>query len=482
MPLHSDRQHTVRRTKIVATVGPAVNSEEMLRTLVRAGVNVFRINCSHGVREDFLTSAQMVRRATADARFPVGMLFDISGPKLRVARFQGELAVEPGGELTLVTGETDLEQRVVGVNHPGIIRWVNQGQNVFIDDGNLLFTVQETGEGFARLKAVNGGVVRSAKGINLPESAIDEPTITAKDREDIRTAVEAGADFLALSFVRSGDDVIEAKALVRDQGGNQAVLAKLEKREAVDRLEEIVQLSDGVMVARGDLGVELPPEELPLLQKKIIETATALRKPVIVATQMLESMRFSPRATRAEINDVASAVFDYADAVMLSAETATGRYPVESVTTMARVLEVTEVAAPRPNWDVLELGLKNKIMLAVGRAIRDTDRFCQSRLIAAFTTTGFTASLISKLYPTQPILALAPSETVARQLSLCRSICPVVEQQPHSFVHMLETVERASVAFGLAAGGDRVIISGGAPFDGSRQANLMLIHELPAGT
>jgi len=476
-----ERCDSIRRTKIVATYGPAVATVEQVRALVAAGVNVFRVNCSHGDRDDFIAAARLIREATGDAPFPVGLLFDISGPKLRLARFEGEIRLEPEQTVTITAGETDLEQRVIGVNHPGILQWVREGDPLFIDDGNLIFNVVDTGGGTATLEAVNGGTLRSAKGINLPESAIDEPTISTKDREDIRTAVEMEADFIALSFVRTGDDIIEAKTLVNGHGGRQAVLAKLEKREAIERLEEIITLSDGVMVARGDLGVELPPEELPVLQKRIIRTATGLSKPVIVATQMLESMRFSPRATRAEINDVASAVFDYADAVMLSAETATGEYPLESVTTMARVLEVTEGDAPRPDWDVLEMGLKNEIMLAVGRAIRDADTVCRTRLIAAFTTSGLTASLISKLYPAQPILALAPDAKVARQLSLSRSIYPVVVDQPGSFVQMLESVERLSVEYGLAEPGDRVIISGGAPFDGKHQANLMLIHELPDG-
>ncbi len=468
----------MKRTKILATYGPAVASPARLRRLISLGVNVFRVNCSHGETADFIAAAKQVRAAAQTARFPVGLLFDISGPKLRLARFEGRVPVRRGDSIRLTAGDSDLANGLIGVNHPVVISSVKKGQRLFIDDGSLIFNITAADGKEITCRAVNAGELLPAKGINLPDTDIGIPTITAKDKRDIKTAVEIGADYIALSFVRSGDDIIEAKRLVRRHGGNQWVIAKLEKKEAIAALDEILLLADGVMVARGDLGVELPPEELPRLQKKVIRLANRQHKPVIVATQMLESMRFSPRATRAEINDVASAVFDCADAVMLSAETATGKYPLEAVRTMAAVIRATEEEGERREVSIEKHLIESPMTYAVAHAVGDSNRYCDSRAIFAFTTSGYTARLISNLFPPQPVIALTPDSGVMRQLAIMRSVYSVRIKQPSSFDDMLTTVNTLSKKLRLAGKGGRVIVTGGAPFGSTAPTNFMLFHEV----
>ncbi len=341
----------------------------MLQQLISAGVDAFRVNCSHRDKDDFVAAARTIRSASAGSAHPVGLLFDISGPKLRVDRFEGEIPLKRGDEIRITAGRSDIANRVVGVNHPAILRSVKMGERLMVDDGNMTFNIKSVSDTEIVAIAGNAGNMLPGKGINLPDSDIQIPTITDKDKNDIRTAVEVGADFVALSFVRSGDDIIEARRLLKEAGGKQKIIAKLEKREAIKRLEEIMIVSDGVMIARGDLGVELPPAELPALQKRIIRLAKSQQRPVIVATQMLESMRFSPRATRAEINDVASAVFDHADAVMLSAETASGDYPLEAVRTMAATINVTESDADRPRIQIDEHMIKAPLPYTIAGAV-----------------------------------------------------------------------------------------------------------------
>jgi pyruvate kinase len=469
----------MKKTKILATFGPAVASPSKISQLIRAGVNLFRINCSHGTTEDFLGAVNVIREGAGKSNnFPVGLLFDISGPKLRLERFRGELPVKTGQKLTLTTGKTDFKKRLLGVNNPAIIKSVKKDQKLYIDDGSLMFDVISVQSGRVTIKARNSGLLLPGKGINLPDTDLKIPAVSAKDTEDIKTAVRADADYLAMSFVRSAKDILQVKQIVKRFGGRQKVIAKLEKREAVESLDAIMDVADGVMVARGDLGVELPPAEVPRLQKKITRLAYQHRKPVIVATQMLESMRSSPRATRAEVNDVASAVFDFVDAVMLSAETAIGKYPLEAVQTMSEVINTTEQAAVRPD---IEMGTHLKssaIPNAIAEAVIRAEQYCDTKVIFAFTTSGFTAELISNLFPPQPVIALTPNEKVMTQLSLYRSVYPVLIKQPKSFSDMLATVNSVSRQFKLARRGDRVVITGGAPFGSTVSTNFLMIHEV----
>jgi pyruvate kinase len=470
----------MRKTRIVATFGPAIASEEKLRRLIETGVNIFRINCSHGNTGDFRRAARLIRRASREADFPVGLLMDISGPKLRLDRFDGSVEVEAGDRLTLTADKTDLAARRIAVNHPAIIKSLRKAHRVFMDDGNIAFSVESVGRGRVQLKAVNSGTISGGKGINLPDSDIGLPTITDKDRVDLKTAAEVKADFVALSFVRKADDIVQAREILKGHGGAPDLIAKLEKREAIERLDQIMEVVDGVMVARGDLGVEVDFEELPSLQKKIVRQACAGLKPVIVATQMLESMRFSPRATRAEINDVATAVFDFADAVMLSAETATGSYPNRTVATMHRIIMASERTASRPSISLRQLDLSSEVPLAIARSVLQATA-TDARLICAFTTSGFSAELISNLMPSQPVIALTPDVRVRQRLILHRSVYPVKVRQPKSFEDMLRLVEKVCRDLKLAGDGDTVVITGGAPFGQARPTNLLMLYEIGKG-
>jgi len=468
----------MKSTKILATYGPAIASARRLKRLISAGVNAFRVNCSHGDGPNLLAAGKAIREATASSQYPIGMLFDISGPKLRLDRFEGSFPVAEGDTFTLTMEMTDLSKRRIAVNHPAIVESLQQGERVFIDDGRFACEVLKTGKDEALLRVQNAGELLPAKGINLPDTDLSIPTITRKDRADLKTAVAVGADYLALSFVRSGDDLIEARRLVKRAGGSQKIFAKLEKREAIEQLDEIMLLADGVMIARGDLGVELPAAELPRLQKRIIALANRHHKPVIVATQMLESMRFSPRPTRAEVNDVASAVFDFVDAVMLSAETATGKYPVEAVETMAEVIRATEEAATHAPVDPHEHLVKSRIPHAIAKAVSYSCDDIDAKAIFAFTTSGYTAAMISNLFPPQAVIALTPDALVMRQLSLYRSVYPVHIAQPGSFHDMLASVNATCRKYRLAAKGNHVIITGGAPFGSTVPTNFMMIHQV----
>lgn len=468
----------MKRTKILATYGPAIARGALVKNLISAGVNAFRINCSHGRTNDFLVAARTIKAAAQGSRWPIGLLFDISGPKLRLDQFDGKLDVARGTRVTLRYGKTDLGKGLIGVNHKAVIGAVKTGQRLFIDDGNIMFDVIQAGKGRLGLKAQNPGTLLGGKGINLPDTKIPVPTIGPKDREDIKTAVRVDADFVALSFVRTAADIGEAKRLVKKLGGRQRIIAKLEKREAIDHLEEIVKLADGVMVARGDLGVELPPAEIPKLQKRIIKLANFHQKPVIVATQMLESMRFSPRATRAEVNDVATAVFDLTDAVMLSAETATGKYPLEAVRTMAQVCESTETALTRPIVEFKKQIAGSDIPLAIAESVNQATDATDIKCIFAFTTSGFTAGLISNLYPLEQVIALTPDRKVMSEMSLYRSVYPVKIDQPTSFEETVKAVNSVAKKFKLARRGDRVVITGGAPFGSTVYTNFMMIHKV----
>ncbi len=466
----------MKKTKIIATYGPAIASRQRIAELVEAGADIFRINCSHGAHDDFVAAVRMIRSGARKALFPVGILFDISGPKLRLERFDGEHHVSIGEELTLTTGTSRPSEGIIAVNHPGIIKSMRKGERLFVDDGKLAFDVITVSSGKVRMRCLTDGALTGGKGINLPDTDLKIPTITRKDNEDIATAVACKADLIALSFVRSGDDIIEARRILRKLGGKQKIIAKLEKREAVERLDDIMLLADGVMVARGDLGVELPVETVPELQKQIIRRAHRHRKPVIVATQMMESMRFAPTPTRAEVNDVASAVFDFIDAVMLSAETSTGQFPLESVQTMTRVIDAAEKdCEARPPLGDAYL-VKSEVPNSIAESVSNANS--HNVAIFAFTSSGFTAELISNQFPDQPIIAVTNDKSVLTRLTVCRGVYSVLAGQPRSFDEILRVVEKISRDYKIAKKGETVVITGGVPFGRMVPTNFMMYHKI----
>lgn len=470
----------MKKTRIIATYGPSIASARKVSQLIEAGVNLFRINCSHGTTADFLKAARTIRDGSKKSRYPVGLIMDISGPKLRLGQFKGEIAVKPGQTISLGRRRSDPAKKTLEINYPEILKAIKPKHRVFVDDGSLAFEVVSVSPSRITLKARNEGKLTSGKGINLPDSRISLPAITAKDQDDIKTAVRLDADFIALSFVRSPDDIEQARRLVKRWSGHQRLIAKLERAEAIKHLDSIMRASDGVLIARGDLGVELAPEELPRLQKQIIAEANQHNIPVIVATQMLESMRFHPRATRAEISDVATAVYDYADAVMLSAETAVGQYPLETVETMRRVIETTE-AHLQPPADPAAPSSETEIAPSIADAVSRCREMCDARLILAFTTSGFTAALISKLFPAQPVIAITSDPRLQRQLSLCRSVYSVEADPPQSFDEMVACATQICRRHKLARRGDKLIITGGVPFGSAHRTNMMMVHELKGG-
>ncbi|HJW60840.1 MAG TPA: pyruvate kinase, partial [Actinomycetota bacterium] len=406
------------RTKVVATLGPASSTPEVLGGMVEAGLDVVRLNFSHGEKADHQARFELVRSVATERNRNLAILVDLQGPKIRVGLVDDDgVRLDRGQEVVLVAGVDRAEEPEIPVVYPALADDVRPGDQILLDDGAIGLRVVDVDGKRVRSRVERGGVVKSRKGVNLPGVAVSAASLTRKDRADVVTAVQAGADYLALSFVRKPDDVAEAKQAIAEAGGDIPVVAKLERPEAIDCLDEILAVADAVMVARGDLGVELAVEQVPPIQKHIIARANSLGVPVITATQMLESMVASPRPTRAEASDVANAIFDGTDAVMLSQETAIGQYPVESVATMARIAREAEAtpylsAPPPPAVGVLD------VPATVCRAAVQiaTDLGCTA--IVAFTETGASARYVSRFRPRTPIIGLTTSEAARRRMAL----------------------------------------------------------------
>jgi pyruvate kinase len=408
----------VERTKVVATLGPASSNREVLGEMVEAGLDVVRLNFSHGERADHLARFELVRSVASERGRNLAVLADLQGPKIRVGVVDDSgVRVDRGGEVVLVAGAERAAEADIPVVYPALAADVRAGDQILLDDGAIGLRVRDVQGDRVRCQVERGGVVKSRKGVNLPGVAVSAASLTTKDRADLATAVEAGADYLALSFVRKPGDVLEAKQAIADHGGDIPVVAKLERPEALDCLDEILEVADAVMVARGDLGVELAVEKVPSIQKEIIARANALGVPVITATQMLESMVASARPTRAEASDVANAIFDGTDAVMLSQETAIGQYPVEAVATMGRIAreaEATPYLSAPPPPPVGRLDVAATVCRAAVQVATDLD----ARAIVAFTESGATARYVSRFRPRVPIIGLATSEAARRRMTL----------------------------------------------------------------
>ncbi|SFM78942.1 pyruvate kinase [Methylobacterium pseudosasicola] len=452
-----------RHAKIVATVGPASASPEMLRLLFLAGVDTFRLNFSHGTQDDHAKVHAAVRSLEADAGRPIGILQDLQGPKIRV----GTLA---GGRLDLVAGETvrfvleggEGDKQAIPLQHPEIFEAVIPGQDLLIDDGRIRVRVGGVEDGAITAEVVTGGPISNRKGVNLPGTLLDLSPLTAKDRADLAFGLELGVDWVALSFVQKPSDVIEARGLIGDRAG---IMSKIEKPQALERIDDIIRLSDAVMVARGDLGVEIPHEDVPGRQKELIRACRLAVKPVVVATQMLDSMVGAPAPTRAEASDVATAIYDGADAVMLSAESATGLYPVEAVSTMDRIIRSVEghklyrsiIAASQPAEEETPPH-------AVATATAVLAEGVQARAIVAYTTSGTTAARVARKRPAVPILALTPSRETSRRLSLLWGTHSVQTDDVDSYEEMTENAARHARDEGFAKPNDMIVAAAGIPF------------------
>ena len=471
----------MRRAKIVCTLGPASNTPERIGELIDAGLDVVRLNFSHGSHDDHAKVLAIVR-AEADKRGrAVAILLDLQGPKIRVGKFADPAGVElrPGAPFTITTDTSvvgDVDR--VSTTYSMLPRDVRVGDQILLDDGYLSLAVTEVGDREVKTVVVAGGILKNNKGINLPGVAVSAPALSDKDKTDIEWGLRMGVDYVALSFVRTPEDVLEAKQLLTVDGVSIPVISKIEKPQAVDRLSEIIAVSDGIMVARGDLGVEMGPEKVPLIQKRIIDDTNGHGKIVITATQMLESMIGQPRPTRAEASDVANAVLDGTDALMLSGETASGKYPVEAVRTMARIIgEIEQSAYYRQNLEPPQLDMANTAN-AVAHAAVIAARKMKAKTIAVVSDSGGAARLMSEYRPEARIVALTTSEVHYRRLALVWGVTPVLIQPSVTAEELIDQVEQVLVARSLARTGDHVVITMGVPVGAGLSTNLMKIHQV----
>jgi pyruvate kinase len=455
------RRH--RRTKIVATLGPASADPAMIARLFHAGADVFRLNFSHGSHDDHALNIATVRALEEATGRPIGLLADVQGPKLRIGRFGGgRVHLSPGQDFRLDLDASPGGARRVQLPHPEIIAVAGPGTSLLLDDGKLRLRVARNRGDHLECEVITGGALSDRKGVNVPDILLQIPALTVKDRADLAFALDHGVDFIGLSFVQRPEDVAEARDIA---AGRAWIVAKIEKPQALDQLDAILDLADAAMVARGDLGVELPPEEVPLAQKRIVRAMRARGKPVIVATQMLESMINAPAPTRAEASDVAGAVFDGADAVMLSAETAAGQYPVEAVDMMDRI--ITRVERDEDWRRLTDAGCPAapaSISGAIAAAASQVARTIGARAIAAFTASGNTALRIARERPVPPVIGIVPDAGVARRLSLAWGVHPMVSAETRSMGDAVTRAAKWARDEGFAQHGDAVVVAGGIPF------------------
>ncbi len=463
-----------RSTRIIATLGPATSDAETITRLFEAGADVFRLNFSHGTHDDHRARYDDIRRLEAECGRPVGILMDLQGPKLRVGVFDGGSAeLEAGERFRLDLDEAPGDGNRVCLPHPQIFQALKPDTTLLLDDGRIRLRVLDRGPGHAETEIVTAGVLSNRKGVNVPGVMLPISALTEKDRNDLRFGLDLGVDWVGMSFVQRPEDLAQARKLIASRA---ALMAKLEKPAAIERLDEIVDLSDAVMVARGDLGVELPPENVPKIQKDIIRACRAAGKPVVVATQMLESMVLAPAPTRAEASDVATAVYEGADAVMLSAETASGNYPVEAVAMMDRIIRGVEVDpshlrimnAEHPDPEATPSD-------AITAAARQVAHTVSAAVIVTFTTSGSTALRASRERPEVPILSLTPSLKTARRLAFAWGVHCVLTDDVGDTTVMVDQARRHVLAEGFGEAGASFVITAGVPFGTPGATNLLRI-------
>ena len=462
------------RTRIVCTLGPATDSDETLRALIRSGMNVARLNFSHGTPEDHARRVEMVRRIAGQEQAVVALLGDLQGPKIRVGEIANGPRLLKTGETLVLTSGTPASADQVVVNFDLLAQVVKPQEHLLLDDGNIELVVEHAEGQTVTTRVVDGGPLSSHKGVNFPGIDLPIPSLTPKDLQDLEWAAQAGLDYIALSFVRRAEDVVDLRQRLTAHGADIPIIAKIEKREAVAAIDAILEVTDGVMVARGDLGVEMPAEQVPIYQKQIISKANALGKPVITATQMLESMIQNPRPTRAEASDVANAILDGSDAVMLSAETATGAYPVETVEVMSRIALRAESACTR--FGPTER--RGDPAQAVASAGYTLAREAGAKLIAVFTRTGSSAQIMSKERPSMPIVAFTPFQSVYRRLALWWGVTPRFSELKGSTEALVAFADADLQRNGMAKPGDEVVIIGGMPIAGRARTNFVRLHRI----
>ena len=468
------------RTKIVATLGPASNTVAIIEQLIRAGMDIARLNFSHGTTEDHRRMISIVHAASEKAGKDIGILLDLQGPKIRIGRLEKDAVIlEEGAQFIITTRDIAGNEQEVSTNYTPLPKEISVGSHILLDDGLLELEVLKTTETDIICNIIRGGRLTEKKGINVPGAQLSVPSLSEKDKDDLLTGIREGVDYVAISFIRTADDVTSVKNIVKREGASIPVIAKIEKPEAVDNLDEILKVADAIMVARGDLGVELPPEEVPIIQKEIIKRCNKEGVPVITATQMLESMIHQPRPTRAEASDVANAVVDGTDAIMLSGETAVGKYPVEAVSMMNRIAAVTEMrllktlkTAPE------EIKVWGDSEHAIAHAVYFTAMDIKATAIVAFTRSGGTARIISKYRPGIPIIGVTHTSPILKRFSLYWGVRGVLVELKENTDEMIYGVEQKLLETGLAKHGDTVIITLGVPWGVAGSTNMLMIHQI----
>jgi pyruvate kinase len=471
-----------KRTKIVATIGPASRSEDAIRAMIRAGMDVARINFSHGDYEAHDQTFKLIRRIAEEEKTVVAIMCDMQGPKIRIGTVANEpLVLKPDDEITFTLDSVPGDNNIISLPHPEFIKDITSGMHLLLDDGNLELVVEQASARKLLCKVVDGGPLSSRKGVSAPTARLSLSAITDKDRVDIEFALGQKCDYIAMSFVRSQEDIRELRWLIRHLGGDAGIIAKIEKHEALDNIEEIISISDGIMVARGDLGVETPAEEVPYQQKRIIHLCNDASKPVITATQMLSSMVDNPRPTRAEASDVFNAIIDGTDAVMLSNETAVGKHPVEAVKMMAKIAVIAEQSmwttrSTDRRFHPINREGREAISNAVSQATYQIADTLNAKAIVTSTMTGYTGRLVAKERPRTPILCVTPNEITYRRMVLVWGVVPLLIPQFSSIDEMIAAVAQAAHEAELVKPGDSLVIIGGVPFGVGGQTNFLKIH------
>ncbi len=464
-----------KRTKIIATIGPAASSSTIIAKLIRAGMDAARLNFSHGDWSDHTKRIRLIRQEADKAGKQIAIIQDLQGPKLRVGMMKDDaVMLRRGDEVSLTTRKVLGSSQTIPVTHPRLTNDLKTGDTILLDDGRLELKVTKKNAGDLRCKVIRGGMLRSHKGLNLPGANLLFPSLSHKDKADLRFGIAQGVDYIALSFVRTSNDINATRLFLKAHGADIPIIAKIEKAEAIQNLDEIIDTANGIMVARGDLGVEMSPEQVPLLQKKIIEACNRAEKPVITATQMLESMIENPQPTRAEASDVANAILDGTDCVMLSGETAMGKYPVQAVEVMARIAVQAEMSLPPVPPDRHISGPDESVAHAACRAAEEQ----QAQAIVTFTQSGSTALMVSKHRPRMRIIAPTPFELVARKMSLYWGVTAIILKTKKTTDNMIASVERAMHFGRLVRRHDLIVITAGVPIGVAGSTNMMKIHRV----
>jgi len=466
-----------RNAKIIATLGPGTADAKSINDLFLAGVDVFRLNFSHGTHEEHKACFDVIRALEKKHERPIGVLLDLQGPKLRLGVFEnGKAELFAGNPFRLELTKTQGNDFGASLPHPEIFAALKPGFKLLLDDGKIELMVQRCGVDFAETIVITGGEISDRKGVNVPSAMLNLAAITEKDRGDLQYGLKLGVDWVALSFVQRPEDIVEAKKLIDGRAG---VMAKLEKPSAINYLDEIVDLADAVMVARGDLGIELPPEDVPALQKQILYSCRCAGKPVVVATQMLESMIHSPTPTRAEVSDVATAIYDGADAVMLSAETAVGEYPIDTVSMMGRIISRVEVdPLYRKLTDSERRQAESTASDAITAAARQSAQIISAAAIVTFSSSGSTTLRASRERPSVSILGLTPIWETARRMTLVWGVHSVVTPDLTSFTEMVNLAIKSAKHEGFATTGDSLVVTAGVPFGTSGATNVLRIAKI----